>query len=162
MRLLTEGARGCVVPSGQRGTASRIRLRGALVALPCWALIVTAFLLSPRAGGYGTHRQLGFPSCSFAARTRLPCPTCGMTTSMTAMSHGDVAAAFDAQPFGVVLFLAVSAVAIAAALEVALGRSVLPFFRMGWWCVWSALLGVAAGWGLKIAMGYADGTLPLR
>ncbi len=162
MHLLTEGARECGTPCERREAAWHLRLRGAVVALPCWALLMTAFLLSPRSAGYGTHRQLGLPSCSFAARTRLPCPTCGMTTSVTAMSRGDVSAAFNAQPFGVPLFIAVVVVAFAVTLEVTLGRSVLPRLRLGWWCVWTVLLGVAAGWGLKLAMGYASGDLPMR
>ena len=67
-------------------------------ALVCWM------------GGWGplgllgflqhNHVEVGrfFPLCGFKQRTDLPCPTCGMTTSVLAFTRGQVFAAFTIQP----------------------------------------------------------------
>ncbi len=36
--------------------------------------------------------------------TGIPCPSCGLTTSFAYLVHGSVARAFEAQPFGVILY----------------------------------------------------------
>lgn len=42
---------------------------------------------------HGTHRQLGLPPCILLATTGFPCPSCGMTTSISLVCHGDLVAA---------------------------------------------------------------------
>ena len=61
--------------------------------------------LEPDSRGFGTHEQLGMPPCDYFVQTGSPCPTCGMTTAFTNMAHGDVPAAFRANPAGVILFV---------------------------------------------------------
>lgn len=53
--------------------------------------------------------QVGLP-CPLRTLTGVPCPFCGMTRSVTAVVHGDVARSLVLNPFGIV------AVAIAIAL----------------------------------------------
>lgn len=139
-----------------------VRLRGAVIAAACWAVLVAAATLQPDPSGYGTHEQWNLPPCSFVISTGLPCPTCGLTTAMSAMVRGDVAAAAKAQPFGVALFAVVVTLAAFGSIEAVSGRDVLRYLRPGLWWAWASLLGLLAGWGVKLATGYADGTLPIR
>lgn len=138
------------------------RLRGACVLAPCLVIVALAWWLMPRAAGHGTHRQLGLPGCSFLVRTGLPCPSCGLTTSMAFMARGRVVQAYRAHPFGVVLFVAVVAAAGVGAGELATGRNVWGRLQPSvWWCV----LGIAAllaGWGWMLLTGLLSGRLPMR
>ncbi len=140
----------------------RLRVRGGLLAGGVLGLAVLAFSLTPISGGYGTHEQLGLPPCSLLVRTGWPCPTCGLTTSVTFMAHGQVAAAFGAHPFGVVL-AALLAVAMAAGVaELATGRDVLALARPSlWWLVAVGLL-LMISWAWKLAAGWLGGELPIR
>jgi hypothetical protein len=147
-------------PAGAR--ARGVRLRGLLVLAPCWGLLAAAAMLTPRASGYGTHRQLDLPACSILARTGYPCPNCGLTTSVSAMAHGRVLAALAAQPFGVVLALAMLVLGGAGARELAAGRPAIPALRVGWWWVWGAAAGMFGGWAIKLAVGLSRGELPVR
>jgi len=52
---------------------------------------------------HGTHRQLGLPPCALKLLTGLPCPSCGMTTSISLVMHGDLRAAWQANWAGVVV-----------------------------------------------------------
>ena len=137
------------------------RARGLLVAAVCGGVVVVCAWLHPAAGGAGTHEQLGMPPCSFLSRTGWPCPSCGMTTSMAAMAHGRVAAAWRAHPFGVALFAAVMAAGAISLAELASGRRVFERLRPRLWWVWAGLAGLAAGWGWKLAAGWASGAYPL-
>lgn len=139
-----------------------VRLRGVAIAVPCWTVLVVAACLTPAKGGYGTHERMGLPPCSFVANTGLPCPTCGMTTAITAMVHGHVIVALKAHVFGVVLFVVAVVLAVVGTIEAVRGRDVLSHLRPGVWWVWTALAGLLVGWGVKLAVGYADGTLPIR
>ena len=69
-----------------------------------------ALQVDPR--GYGTHEQLGLLPCLPMVLWRLPCPGCGVTTSVVAAVHGDLRTALVTQPFG--LFVVLATVAIAA------------------------------------------------
>lgn len=50
--------------------------------------LIIARCLTPDASGFGTHRQLGLPECTFVEFTGLPCPSCGMTTSWAHLTRG--------------------------------------------------------------------------
>ena len=138
------------------------RPAGAAMAAACWAAIALAASIAPASAGYGTHRRLGMPSCSWMTRTGYPCPTCGLTTSQSAMARGQFAAAFRAHPLGAAIFLGVATVGAAGAVQAVTGRELLPAFRpRGWWLPAGALA-LAASWGLKVLLGMASGQLPLR
>jgi len=145
--------------AGQRG---RLRLVGLLAAAPCLAVLGVAAWLTPSPNAVGTHQQLGLPACEFLARTGWPCPTCGLTTSLAAMAHGQVLTALKAHPFGVAAFAAVVLLAAAGVAQGLTGRNVLRLLRLGPWWAYAAALGVPAGWGLKVLIGLADGSLPMR
>ena len=90
------------VPSrAERGAAGGFALVGCLV-------FAVAAILSPydthgRPLSHGTHRQLGLPPCAMKALTGFPCPSCGMTTSISLVMHGDLAAASEANPAGLIV-----------------------------------------------------------
>lgn len=137
-----------------------IRLRGGIIAASAWAVLVTGALLAPDPARYGTHEQMGLPACSMLQSSGWPCPTCGMTTSVSAMMHGRFTLAARSHPFGVLLAVGLLVLALIGAAELVSGRDVLRFVRPGGWWVWAIVIGLPAGWGLKILIGLIDGTLP--
>ena len=153
--LITRAAADRGVHSG-----SAARTWGLALALPCWAVLLTAWSLTPRPAGYGTAEQLGLPACSLMVERGMPCPTCGLTTSVSAVAHGDVVAAVRAHPFGPVFFACVAAGAAVATGQVITGRNWLSRLRFRPWWLVAALVGLLAGWGAKLAIGYATGQYP--
>lgn len=140
------------------------RLYAAGIAAVALALLVVASRLTPNDRHMGTHRQLGLPPCGFVALTGLPCPTCGMTTAFVCVTHGQLRAALRAQVAGTLLAIGTAVVGMAAALCVVTGR----YPTLNWYRVdavrlvyWAALALVAA-WGVGIALGLLDGSLPAR
>ena len=140
----------------------RTRLYGTLVAVPCWAALITAAILTPASTGHGTHRQLHLPGCNMLQTSGWPCPTCGITTSVSAMVHGALSLAWKAHPFGVVLFIAIVLLGAAATVQAVSGKNVLGVLRPRAWWVAIALAGLLAGWGIKAMAGAIDGTYPMR
>lgn len=125
-----------------------------------WRLVIA---IAPSPTGLGSHTQLGLPPCTFPMLTGFPCPTCGMTTSVAYAARGHVAASFHAQPAGLALSFAIFLFTACAAVTLLTGRAwklsarVTPALLVG---VPFAVL--MLGWGIKIAMGLAEGTLPFR
>jgi len=148
-------------PAGSESRRRR-RFAGLLVAAPCWALLAVAAMLTPSPSGAGTHRQLALPGCSFLQRTGWPCPTCGMTTSVSAAAHGRLGMAWKAHPAGAVLLPAVVLLALAATAQVVSGRRVVSRLRPRPWWIAAAIGGVFLGWGVRLLTGAIDGTLPMR
>ncbi|MBN4049436.1 DUF2752 domain-containing protein [bacterium AH-315-N03] len=74
------------------------------------AVLITAAVLTPSSAGHGTHTQLGLPPCGFLVYTGFPCPGCGLTTSFAHMIRLEVIGAFQANPFGMLLFLCTAAI----------------------------------------------------
>ena len=75
--------------------------------LGCLAFTVAAILSPYDASGrplsHGTHRHLGLPPCAMKTLTGFPCPSCGMTTSISLFMHGDLAAASEANWAGIIV-----------------------------------------------------------
>lgn len=78
-----------------------------------WVFVtVVGLILRPDAHGHGTHQRLGLPPCPSVLLFDRPCPGCGLTTSWTALLHGDLALAFRAHALGPPLYLGYAAFAL--------------------------------------------------
>lgn len=105
------------------------RLFALAIAVGCAAVLVTATRLKPDPRGFGTHVALGLQPCSFLARTGLPCPACGMTTSFACFVRGHLLASLYVQPMGTLL-AGLACVAVWGGMYIALtGR---PIYRLLW------------------------------
>jgi len=107
----------------------------AVVSSMASLLLLVARLLQPAPERVGTHLQIGLPPCAFLHLTGIPCPSCGLTTSVAHAARLHFYEAVITQPFGLVVFLI-------AALAVPL--SIYFIYRR---IPWSRLAGLR-GWKL--------------
>ncbi len=141
----------------------KLRLIGAALMAPSLAMLIIAWQLDPRgAKGYGTAQQLDLPPCGMLVKTGYPCPSCGMTTSVSATAHGKLLTALEAQPFGVVLFAAAVALALLGATQALTGRNCLGKRGPRWWWLWAGLAGMFVGWGWVLTAGVISGKWPIH
>jgi hypothetical protein len=135
----------------QRGPGHYFWLAGAGAGL--LALAIAALALTPSPTGHGTHCQLGFPPCLAIWAFGVPCPGCGVTTSVVLAAHGELAASLANQPFGFAVFLGVVAFAIWALVAQLTGRDLSldarHLNRAGVWIPVAVLL--LAAWVYKLA-----------
>jgi hypothetical protein len=88
----------------------------------CFLLILGITLrLTPNSSGWGTHQALGLPPCLFHYLTHLPCPSCGLTTSWTYLSHLEIKKSIITHPMGLPLFFIFLIISLRAIPE-ALGK----------------------------------------
>ena len=127
--------------------SSRREIAASLTLSTVWVFVtVVGLLLPPDAHGHGTHQRLGLPPCPSVLLFDRPCPGCGLTTSWTALLHGDLPLAFHAHALGPFLYLAYSAFA--------LGTFLLAYRRRRWrearWTntAMAALLAMFVGYGV--------------
>lgn len=140
------------------------RIYAALIAAGAAALLVVAIALPPNPAGMGTHRQLGLPPCGMVTMTGLPCPTCGMTTAFAWTVRGHFGAAIHAQIAGFI-----AAVGTVVTFILAIGCVITGYRPEANWyridsmrLVWLTSALIVLAWGLKIAWGLLDGSLPAR
>ena len=143
--------------------AFKRRLRGLAVFVGCVVVLAIARGLSPTDWGYGTHRQLGLSACSMLVETGWPCPTCGLTTSVSAFADGRLWLGIRANVFGLVIFVALILGTISGALEAFFGWDVLAkAARPGAWWFLIAAVGVFVGWVVNLIVGFSTGQLPIH
>jgi len=84
------------------------RLSHGVVLFVCASLLAGILLLSPvHPGGPGLHifhLELP-PACTFRALFDLPCPGCGLTRSLVAAAHGDLADSWTFHRLGALTLL---------------------------------------------------------
>lgn len=102
----------------------------ALLLLGVLVMFGVGLYLTPNAQGHGTHQQLGLPPCTIYLLTGRPCPSCGLTTSVSAILHGQFELALRANPIGFLIVAASVGVALNSLLALFAGRSVR--IESGW------------------------------
>ena len=148
--------------SGRFSHAAKRRLRGTLVLAGCVGALWVAWYLGPAEAGQGTHRQLGLPDCSILIETGWPCPSCGLTTSVSALVHGRIGLSLRANVFGVVIVAALVAGSVVGLAEMATGLDLFGKARPGVWWIVVFGAGVLAGWAVKLLIGWLTGQLPIH
>lgn len=110
---------------GETPLASRGRAHyGWLGVAAFGALVLVAFRLfiTPSTSGHGTATQLGLPPCPSMEWFGIPCPGCGVTTSVALAAHGELWKSFVNQPFGFAIAIGAAAFALWALWAQVAGR----------------------------------------
>ena len=108
-----------------------------LLGLSILALVGVGSLglwMDPDPRGFGTHEQLGLAPCRTMEWIGVPCPGCGVTTSVSLFWNGELWASFVNQPFGGLLAALVPLLAVAAIIAHFQGRDLyrsLMSMRLG-------------------------------
>lgn len=120
------------------------------------SILVFGMLMHPSEKGYGTHSEsLHLPACGVLAATGIPCPTCGCTTAVTHLAHGNLWMAFKTQPFGAVFGLVAIYFVVMSILGLIKGKWLWPdpyivAFRWKAFAIWGTSI-LILGWMYKIA-----------
>lgn len=124
----------------------------AAVGAVCAAVLTLAVWLEPDRRGYGTHEQLCLPPCAFRAHFGIPCPSCGLTTSLALTARLRVVQAAYVHPLGAPLFAMVVWTILAAGATLARRQPLWPFGgdALGWPRLLWIAAAVAAAWLFKI------------
>jgi len=141
---------GAPARAGRRSGEHWIVLGCALLSAIVIALLAT--VAHPDARGFGTHEQLGLPPCRAMDWFGVPCPGCGVTTSVALALEGELSASFTNQPFGLLVAFALPLFVLWAALGHLLGRDLYrdAFSPRARPLLWLGLALVLAGWWWKI------------
>jgi len=125
-----------------------------VAVLTILGFLALGILFTPDERGHGTHQQLGLQPCFPAEMWNIPCPGCGVTTSMTLATHGHLWQAIVNQPFGFVVWLAFLAFALWAPIAHFCGRDLwIDIHRLPYGPILRWLLPFAAlAWVYKLAM----------
>ena len=117
---------------------------------------LTVFLvlgfLTPDERGFGTHEKLGLPPCGMMELAGIPCPGCGVTTSVSLAANGRFLDSFVNQPFGFLFALASAAFIVWAIVSHFRGRDLfdtIQNLRMGRWSI-GVVLVMLISWVYKI------------
>jgi len=117
-------------------------------------LVVLGLVVDPDPRGFGTHEKLGLPACRPMEWWGVPCPGCGVTTSMALIAHGRPWDSFANQPFGFAFALVCVAFAAWAFVQALRGRDLskaVVDLRVGR-LVLALVVLMAAAWIYKIAV----------
>lgn len=126
-----------------------------LILLATWGALAVMGLLAliaePDPRGVGTHEQLGLAPCRMMEWTGVPCPGCGVTTSLTHVLHGSPLEALAVQPFGLITAVALPLLALwALAVHLRGGDLYLTLARTRRTWLPALLLLMGASWIYKL------------
>jgi len=116
-------------------------------------LFLLGLLLEPDPRGFGTHEKLGMRPCMPMELWNVPCPGCGVTTSVTHAVRGDLLGSLGVQPFGLVVVFGILAFLGWALMGHLRGRDLWDDLSHIRWSRWMTIAGVLMGiaWVYKTA-----------
>lgn len=116
-------------------------------------LLVLRQRTQPDPAGHGTHEQLGLEPCGWLAEWGVPCPGCGVTTSLSLFAHGRLAESAATQPLGFALGAGALGLFVLALAWTLTGRDLGRSARHDRWAPWvlAGALGVTLSWVYKLA-----------
>lgn len=93
-----------------------------------WGIL--GFFSAPLLGAisYSHNYKLPFLACPILHLTGVPCPTCGMTRSFTALAQGRWEQAVTLHLFGPILFLLFAGIVVHTAVELATQHKWITFY----------------------------------
>ena len=101
----------------------QVRIWSAFTFVLCAAMLGLGMYMHPSAKGIGTHADnLHLPPCGFYTVTGIPCPTCGCTTAVTHLAHGNVWQSIKTQPFGAAVGILAVVLAVSSLVGMATGK----------------------------------------
>jgi len=138
--------------AGGRRLEHWILLAGAFAGLAI--LVLFGLFVTPDPRGYGTHTHLWLPECKTIEWWGVPCPGCGVTTSVCLAAHGRLLASLHNQPLGLACALLLAAAPLWALVLHLSGRDLYAeagklVFRP--WLIGAGLL-ILCSWVWKIGL----------
>ena len=98
-------------PTPTRRSGAHTLVLGLILSMVA-SMVLLALATEPDPRGFGTHEQLGLSPCRMMEYTGVPCPGCGVTTSVTLAAQGRPVDSFLVQPLGLVCALALPLLAV--------------------------------------------------
>lgn len=117
-------------------------------------LVVLGLVIEPDPRGFGTHERLGLPSCKPMDWWSIPCPGCGVTTSIALAARGSWWPSIHNQPLGFAVAVGLPVFALWAVVNTLRGRNlaqIISGWRLGWWSVVLAAV-ITLSWAYKLAL----------
>jgi len=114
--------------------------------------VALGLLLEPDPRGHGTHEQLGMRPCLSMQELGIPCPGCGVTTSVTLAVQGEWWQSVTTQPLGMILILGAIGFFLWTVQGILRGQDLGERIQCFSWLRWS-LVGsvvVVAAWIYKL------------
>lgn len=135
-----------------RSSEHWVLLAGALAGLGI--LLLFGLFVTPDPRGFGTHTQLWLPECRTIEWWGVPCPGCGVTTSVALAAHGQLLASLHNQPFGLVCALGLALAPLWALRAHLAGRDLYAEAARIAFKPWLVVLGVlvVAAWIWKLGL----------
>jgi hypothetical protein len=140
------------VAGARRARSPRHWLVLGAAALGFVGLVLLGTAIHPDPRGHGTHEQLGMQPCMPMKLWNVPCPGCGVTTSVSLAMHGELWAAIRTQPFGFLVALCGAGFVIWAPIAHLCGRDAWADVTRLHWKRWSVVIAALAvlGWAYKL------------
>ncbi|MHC4260113.1 MAG: DUF2752 domain-containing protein [Planctomycetota bacterium] len=137
-------------------TICRVSFRGRVIAASIFLVLVALFGLLWLTANEKIDMGWWLEPCGFKQRYDLPCPTCGMTTSVFAFVRGRIFESFYIQPAAALFCCVLVAAAFLAFLAAVFGlyftflRRFLSEVKTRHVIMWLVII-VAAGWAVTLA-----------
>lgn len=132
------------------------RIISTMIFLLATSLIAALAYLTPSKTGFGTHTQLIPIPCMFRQLLHVPCPSCGVTTSLSCILHGQFIDSLRAHPLGFFFFAIMIIIMIASLIGIIKNYSWWRVLEKKWLHI-SVIYGISAlfiVWLLRLILGF--------